>query len=348
MRIRRSPTLQRHMQIFLPLSAANRRLGVLMLAFDNGHGVTLNGDERKTLATFADQLSIAVHNTQLLQHTSDRLEAKIREEQELRRQIEQMRSNELAEVATALVHRLGHAGDVPMRLEATRKAVSALTAQVTNWSEVALRHTVDDAIIAVSQLAQIEVASEREKIWRHLDHIEKRFQQIQDLSPTLGNVSGLKEMTLEPLDLRTVIERALARFTCHDAITLHCPLPESTVLVEGDGSLLQEAIFSLLENACEAMPEGGWLTIRLQREGDGFVTTYISDSGAGVPDEVRERIFEPGFSTRPAKGSQARRGQGLFVGRAIVRRHGGEVSLYANGAQGATFAFRLPLLNPDL
>ncbi len=348
MRIRRSPSLRRYMQVFLPLSAANRRLGVLMIAFDNGHGVTLNGEERKTLTTFADQLSIAVHNTQLLQHTSDRLEAKIREEQELRRQIERMHSNELAEVATALVHRLGHAGDVPVQLEAARKAVSSLTAQLSGLSAASLHDQAGDGSAVLGEMVQKEIADEHTQVWRHLDHVEKRFRQIIDLLPALNNVGKLKEMTLEALDLRRVIEQALARFTCSDAISIHCPLPNVPVLVEGDASLLQEAINSLLENACEAMPAGGWLTIRLQREGDGFVTTYVSDSGAGVSEELRERIFEPGFSTRPAQGNQVRRGQGLFVGRAILRRHGGDILLHESGEQGATFAFRLPLLNADL
>lgn len=314
----------RPLQAFLPLTAADRPLGVLLLAFEGEQGAALNAEDRKMLVTFADQVAIAVHNLQLLQRTNAELEEKIREEQALRRELERMRSNELAEVAQALVHRLGHAGDVPMHIAATRTIASALSSTL------------------LEPAAQMEIE-------RHLTHIEKRFHQINDLSPAFANVARLKEATLAPLDLRQVVEQALDRLNCNDGVAVHWQPPQATILVEADAALLQEAIFSLLENACEAMPEGGFLTVRLQREEAGAVLLYVTDTGQGVQVAHRQRIFEPGFSTRTNTTPHARRGQGLFVCRAILRRHGGDVMLHEGAADtGATFVCRLPVLSANL
>lgn len=311
-------------QAFLPLTAANQRLGVLLLAFASEHGAMLDAEDRKLLVTFADQVAIAVHNLQLLQRTNTALEEKIREERALRREIEWMRSTELAEVAQALVHRLGHAGDVPTHIAATRVLVTDSS----------------DAPADTTKAMEIE---------RHLAHVEKRWQQINDLLPALAHVARLKEVTLAPLDLRQVVAQALDRLDRSDGVAVHWQPPQSAILVEGDAALLQEAIFSLLENACEAMPEGGFLTVRLQREEAGAVLLYITDTGPGVPVANRQRIFEPGFSTRTGSTSHTRRGQGLFVCRAIMRRHGGDVMLHEGAPDtGATFVCRLPVLSVTL
>ncbi len=311
-------------QAFLPLTAADQRLGVLLLAFESEHGATLNAEDRRLLVTFADQVAIAVHNLQLLQRTNTALEEKIREERALRREIEWMRSTELAEVAQALVHRLGHVGDAPMHINAAR----------------ALNNAASDATADAAARAEIE---------RHLTHVEKRFQQINDLAPALAHVARLKEVTLTPLDLRQVVAQALDRLNHGDGVFVHWQPPQVAIPVEGDAALLQEAIFSLLENACEAMPEGGFLTVRLQREEAGAVLLYVTDTGPGVPVEHRQRIFEPGFSTRTGVTPHTRRGQGLFVCRAILRRHGGEVTLHESNADaGATFVCRLPILSASL
>lgn len=310
-------------RVYLPLTTANQRLGVLMLAFEGDHAAFLDEEERKMLTTFADQVAIAVHNIQLLQRTNAELEEKMREEQALRREIERMRSNELAEVAQALVHRLGHAGDVPMHIDATRTTAAALSTTPAD-------------------------AAERAEIERHLTHVAKRFQQINDLLPVLANVARLKEVTLTPLDLRQVVDQALDRLNRSDGIAMHWQPPQAAIPVEGDAPLLQEAIFLLLENACEAMPEGGFLTVRLQREEAGAVQLYVTDTGPGVPTAIRARVFEPGFSTRTGGEARVRRGQGLFVCRAILRRHGGDASLYESATDtGATFVCRLPVLSAN-
>jgi len=94
---------------------------------------------------------------------------------------------------------------------------------------------------------------------------------------------------------------------------------------------------NLILNAMDAMPDGGTLTIRTRDTGGGVVLT-VADTGIGMPEPVRRRIFEPFFSTKGEKGS----GLGLSMAYTIVQRHGGDIRVDSEPGKGATFSLSLP------
>jgi signal transduction histidine kinase len=104
-------------------------------------------------------------------------------------------------------------------------------------------------------------------------------------------------------------------------------------------SELNQVWTNLIDNAVDAMSGHGVLRLRTARDGDHAVV-QVSDEGPGIPEAVRDRVFEPFVTTKPAgKGS----GLGLDNARRIVeRRHGGTLS-FTTGPQGTTFTVRLPL-----
>lgn len=107
--------------------------------------------------------------------------------------------------------------------------------------------------------------------------------------------------------------------------------------ISGDPAALREALTNLIFNAVDAMPEGGTITLRtLKREND--VVVEISDTGAGMSDEVRERCLEPFFTTKGEKGT----GLGLAMVFGIVQRHAGVVDLTSAPGDGTTFTLRFP------
>ena len=108
-----------------------------------------------------------------------------------------------------------------------------------------------------------------------------------------------------------------------------------------DGEQIVQSLLALMINAIEAMPEGGLLTLstRLDPDDDAFVLLSVADTGQGIPAEVRDRIFDPFFSTKnEAKGV----GLGLAVVFGIVRRHGGTILVDSSPGSGTTFTLRLP------
>lgn len=105
-----------------------------------------------------------------------------------------------------------------------------------------------------------------------------------------------------------------------------------------DGGL-QHAIVNLIKNAFDAMPRGGTLTITT-RVAQGFVDVDIEDTGAGIPEEIRSRLFEPFFSTKPIhQGS----GLGLVIAKEVVDRSGGAIEFTSQVGAGTTFRIRVPV-----
>lgn len=102
---------------------------------------------------------------------------------------------------------------------------------------------------------------------------------------------------------------------------------------------LNQVFLNLLVNACQAIEEKGVICIRTSTNGDNVVIE-IEDSGGGIPDDVKERIFNPFFTTKPVgKGT----GLGLSISHDIIQQHKGELSVTSKTGEGTTFTIQLPI-----
>jgi signal transduction histidine kinase/ActR/RegA family two-component response regulator len=111
----------------------------------------------------------------------------------------------------------------------------------------------------------------------------------------------------------------------------------SNAAIFGDAGELREVLVNMVFNAVDAMPEGGTLTLSTQESG-GAVEICVSDTGTGMSDEVRSRIFDPFYTTK-GKGGM---GLGLSVSYGIIRRHEGSVEVESEVKKGTTFRLRFP------
>ena len=113
---------------------------------------------------------------------------------------------------------------------------------------------------------------------------------------------------------------------------------QASGFIQGRSAALSEVLTNLILNAMDAMPEGGTLTIGTRQAGPREVQVTVADTGIGMTETVRQRIFEPFFSTKGEGGS----GLGLSMTYSIVRRHGGEIHVDSEPGVGSTFTLTFP------
>jgi len=116
-------------------------------------------------------------------------------------------------------------------------------------------------------------------------------------------------------------------------------LPADLPGVQADRAHFGQALLEIISNACDAMPDGGCVTIAARVEGHGRrrVRVTLTDTGPGVPPELRERVFRL-FATTKKTGT----GVGLAVARKIIERHGGSITIEGAEPHGARFVILLP------
>jgi len=121
-------------------------------------------------------------------------------------------------------------------------------------------------------------------------------------------------------------------------VQLDCKIEQNVPNVKGDSGLLGQMFNSILDNAFEAMPSGGTLTVEINVEDrEKIVQVSISDTGGGIPKERLETLFESSLTTK-----QYGLGIGMLLVKRIVDRHGGSISLNSEVGCGTTVCLRFP------
>jgi len=135
-------------------------------------------------------------------------------------------------------------------------------------------------------------------------------------------------------DVILFVGKQLHEFKIHVVLDLAPGLPK----VFASGNQMKQVLLNLIMNAKTAMQRGGTLTITT-RSADGKVQIRVSDTGTGIPEAIRDRIFEAFFTTKSdVKGV----GLGLSVCFGIIRQHDGEISAESEVGIGTTFTITLP------
>ena len=144
------------------------------------------------------------------------------------------------------------------------------------------------------------------------------------------------------VDLGEIVDESLEMFEeriTHSRITVDKTIESSLPPIRADRDQLIQVLINLVMNSIHAMPEGGRLRLSLAREGSS-VCLGVSDTGHGMPEEIRSKVFEAFFTTKDfGKGT----GLGLTVVKGIIEEHGGTIAVESAVDKGTTFWIRLPL-----
>jgi PAS domain S-box-containing protein len=204
------------------------------------------------------------------------------------------------------------------------------------------------------ELIKASVGEENE-LFPQLDAVERLLWRGSELTGALLAFSRKGAWQREPLDLNRAVKEvaAIVERTAGKNHELVLRLAPGLRSAWGDRSQIHQVIMNLALNACEAMKRGGKLTIstRNVEAGDRIyrvqpdlkkspaVAVSFADTGPGIPEEIRERIFEPFFSTKEDKTGV---GLGLAVVKGIVDRHGGCIEVENGKGRGVVFTVYLP------
>jgi signal transduction histidine kinase/ActR/RegA family two-component response regulator len=218
-----------------------------------------------------------------------------------------------------------------------------------------LAHDINNYVTAITSQCELVRMKAEPRTAEKMDMVIATAGKITALIRRLLAFSKQQPVDPQVIDLNGVVEglRGMARRLIGEDLQLETFLAGNLWPVRIDPSQVEQIIVNLLVNAREASPRGGKVTVEtanvvLDREylknnpvvkpGE-YLLLAVSDSGTGMPPEVRDRVFEPFFTTK--EGTEAR-GLGLATVYGIVQQNGGHVAVYSEVGQGTTFRIYLP------
>jgi PAS domain S-box-containing protein len=294
----------------VPLRVKREIIGALGLGAAPGRRFT--DPEVALMQTFADQAAIALENSRLYGDLRTALQA-VEESQQRIVQGERLRA--LGEMAGGVAHDFNN-----------------VLAIIVGRAEVLINETQDSELQRQLNVI-IKVALDAAQTVKRI----QEFTRVRRARPfQLLTLSQLVEEIVEVTRSRWKDE-AQSKGIRYDIVIEPAPTPA----IAGDPSEIREALTNIIFNALDAMPDGGRLTMKTGVDGDR-VFCAITDTGIGMPDEVRQRIFDPFFTTKGERGT----GLGLSVVYGIISRHSGEIDVQSRAGYGTTFTLKFPVGGP--
>jgi signal transduction histidine kinase len=175
---------------------------------------------------------------------------------------------------------------------------------------------------------------------RHLSVIGTEIRRLDRVVQTLVDFTRPVELRLADIDLRRIVEE-IVQLAAPDAqrqgVEIVTEIAGDRLPARVDADLIKQALINIVLNGVQAMPDGGQLTLTAARTGD-LAAIEIHDQGAGIPTEIRDKIFNLYFTTKK-QGS----GIGLAMSYRVLQLHNGSLEFESDAEHGTTFRIVLPL-----
>jgi signal transduction histidine kinase len=229
---------------------------------------------------------------------------------------------------------IGHFKDLRERKHMEEELLRSERLAILGKMAAHISHEIKNPLMLIGGFARQvlkDPEANPEKTQEKLQIIVDEVRRLEDFLVEVGNYAKLSEPQKTPGDLNALIQETCRRLEpsiqeCNIELSLQLDphLPPAPF----DPAHLRQVILNIAKNGIEAMEGGGTLTIASGRQGER-VFVEISDTGVGIPPEVREKIFQPFFSSK-AKGS----GLGLAISQKIIEAHQGEIAIDSELHQG--------------
>jgi signal transduction histidine kinase len=206
-------------------------------------------------------------------------------------------------------------------------------------------HEIRNPLSAIKMwLFSIRRATGNAELEPKFDIISEEVQRLERIVRDFLQFSRPPEINASPQSLAAMLNETLQllQLKLDDAnIRVEQQISPALPDVLADPEQIRQVYLNVVNNALQAMPQGGPVEVAAAREtwqGQPFVKVSIADHGGGLPPEIQARLFEPFFSTKD-EGT----GLGLCIAARIMERHGGRLTLESTSDHGTTFAVWLPV-----
>lgn len=176
-----------------------------------------------------------------------------------------------------------------------------------------------------------------------IDAVLESVERSGEITKELLGFARHFEPKITPIQLSRAVSEVLSfhrKEASYRNIDIHVDIPEDIPVIYSDHGRLQQILLNLINNAFQAMKNGGQLYISVKREGEKTVSIRIRDTGPGISPEDEKKIFEPFFTTRGTVGGV---GLGLSITFGLVRKLKGDISVQSKLGEGTTFVINLPI-----
>ncbi len=210
-----------------------------------------------------------------------------------------------------------------------------------------IAHELNNPLTGIRSLAQVLLAEIPEGTFKEdIGEVEKAAGRSQKIIENLLDFSkGGTEQKQELISLNEIVRRTLPMLkTAMREHRSEINMSEDEACVKVEPHLMQQVVFNLVNNACQAMSDPGTITIEVEtvqdEVGRRVSALHVRDTGVGIPPEIIDNIFEPFFTTKE-KGQGT--GLGLSMSRSVIENFGGQISVRSRLNEGTHFTVSLPV-----
>jgi PAS domain S-box-containing protein len=215
-------------------------------------------------------------------------------------------------------------------------AIGATAGMVGHDIRNPLQAITGDVYLAKVELASVPDAECKANALESLTEIEKNISYINKIVQDLQDYARPLNPAAKEIDLQSLIEDLIKKNGIPEEVNVSVKIQKEAASIVADPEIIRRVLANLVTNALQAMPEGGKLTIGTTKEADDTVIT-VQDTGVGIPQEVRAKLFTPLFTTK-SKGQ----GFGLAVVKRMIEAMNGTITFESEIGKGTKFILRLP------
>jgi signal transduction histidine kinase len=296
----------------VPLVKEDDSIGVLELINKQDES-NFHDRDVAMLEAFAGQAVVALENARLHQH----LQARNRELREAMTELQQMQEQLIQKEKLASVGQLA----------------------------AGVAHEINNPISSILLYADVlcaEIPAQDAQLLQDMLMIKKEAMRCRTIVADLLSFSRQNKVLAQPTDLNALLDEIVEEIGTQErfeGVGIEMDLDPGLPVIEADAFQLRQVFCNLMNNAADAMPDGGTLTLRTkQGPWSGRITAEVQDTGEGISEENMKKLFTPFFTTKPlGKGT----GLGLAIIYGIVKMHRGEINVQSQLGQGTTFTLTL-------